>query len=424
MPDYKSFVFSLKESVNFLIQIIIPRQKKERIVFLFFFLVFVLMSIVAYYDNNFAVSRTNEIIGYDIGVWFHILSRKLALLPYFMAERHPYATMLLSPIIIIGSVLKDLSGDLGLHIIFIMLVFSAIMSLSLTVLYKYCVNLLKLSALRSFILTLLCSLFSQILLLSILPESYPISMLLLLLMVYMTTENILMKKKIPFGANVITQFILTGITITNFLKYVVAQFFQTGTIKKHLRLVFFSGIVCLITIILSIAITQLIAVNFMGEYWSEFNSFGFITRDNINLFQDPLCESIFFHDYSTFYFVEIGRIGETMIYNDIYPEYISLLFYSLIVLSVILNIRKKSVLLLLSFILVDVLIHVIFGFGYQEMHIYSLHWLFIFPLLIGWLYKTLKYEKVKMLLDVLLLTTIIGLGIHNIPRIYDFIINF
>ncbi len=74
----------------------------------------------------------------------------------------------------------------------------------------------------------------------------------------------------------------------------------------------------------------------------------------------------------------------------------------------------------MSFFAFDLLIHLVMGFGINEIYIMSPHWLFIISIVIGYLFKMLKGKK-HIGLRVLTLCITTFLFIHNIILIYSYL---
>ena len=68
---------------------------------------------------------------------------------------------------------------------------------------------------------------------------------------------------------------------------------------------------------------------------------------------------------------------------------ISLLF----IIGIVVGIRHKFFLLVLSWLGLDIVIHFVMGFGLNEMYIMACHWIFIIPIAIAYLMKTLTPGK-------------------------------
>lgn len=76
--------------------------------------------------------------------------------------------------------------------------------------------------------------------------------------------------------------------------------------------------------------------------------------------------------------------------------------------------------MLILFFGFDIFLHVIIGFGSGEAFLYGGHWVFLVPLFIGWLHKSITEKEKKILLYVISFL-FLSLIINNIIQITYFI---
>ena len=76
-------------------------------------------------------------------------------------------------------------------------------------------------------------------------------------------------------------------------------------------------------------------------------------------------------------------------FNYVIEAIISLLF----LISIVVGIRHKFFLMVLSWLGLDIVIHFVMGFGLNEMYIMACHWIFIIPIAIAYLMKSLTPGK-------------------------------
>jgi len=409
----RKFIQQLKEGFLPILDVLIPRSKDEKWIFWIFFFVFACFSVLFFrkYGNEFP---DWEIINYDL---YYIKDfHKLPPSPFGGGNRHPLFAVILFPLNIVVFITNLLYSDnLPLSHLVIYLFFNVITALSILIVYKYCVNLIRISNLQALCLCILFALFAHVLLLSFIPETFPLSMFGLLLVVYMITDSFLNQKKIPIITNIILFMYVTGITISNGLKCVFAQLVQYGDFKYKRNAILLSGILTFILIIVSFSAHYIVA----GDMdWGTKNSVSqYIFAGETDIISEMFFEPILFHHKHSLW----GYGEEKFEYNSFFPVIVNLILYAVIICALIVNLRKKVVLLYCSFFGVDLLIHLVCGFGIADVQVYCLHWLFLFPLLIGWLYKAICNEKVKTGLTVLLLLLSILLAVNNIPRILELI---
>jgi hypothetical protein len=403
----------IKEGFLPILDIMIPKGKYEKRIFGIFFFLFACFSVLFLhkYGNH---CPHEEILDYDIDYW-RACFWTIPTQPFQGGARHPLLMVIFFPLNCLVFGIRLLSGELFLHYYLIAFFFNAVTALSIMIIYKYCVNLIRISKVQALIVCLLFAFFAHILLLSFVAETFQLSMLGLLLVVYLTTDSFLNNKKIPIITNVILFVYVAGVTVSNGLKCVFAQLFQSGDFRYKRNSILLSGIITFVLILFSFFINSLVTeVNLTN---ARNSASGFTFAGQADIISEMFFEPVLFHQSHSFW----GKCHEIFAYNTIFPVIVNLILYAVIICAVLVNIRKKAVLLLLSFFGADVLIHLICGFGIDTLQVYSLHWLFIFPLLIGWLYKEINNSKMKTGLNVLILLLSISLAVNNIPRIIELI---
>jgi hypothetical protein len=234
----------------------------------------------------------------------------------------------------------------------------------------------------------------------------------LLLVVYLTTDSLLNHKKIPLITNILLFVYVSGVTLSNGLKCAIAQLFQKRKFKDKRNSILLSGLITSILIFFSFSVNYIVKTEVPDS-----NVLEFIFSGDVAIISEMFFEPILFHHNHSFW----GLGQEVFAYNTIFPTIVNLVLYAVILCAVLVNIRKRCVLLLLSFFGVDALIHIICGFGIADPYIYCLHWLFIFPLLIGWLYHEICNKRIKIGLNILLVLLIVSLAVNNIPRLVELI---
>ena len=401
-----------------ILDVITSKSKVEKWVFGVFFFIYACLGILFFLKYRFGFPD-RELLNYDVYLWMYKrFFRIQSLLPFYGGSRHPLLMLIISPLIISTYIIKLLSGELVLNMLFVILVHNVIVALSITITYKYIVNLIRISKTHAIVLCVLFALFAHVLLLSFVPETFQFAMLGLLLVVYLTTDSLLNQKKIPLITNIILFVYVSGVTVSNGAKCVIAQLFQKDTFKNKRKSVLLSGLITSVLIFLSFFVSYIASLCYFGECRMKDNTLLCIFSGQANIISEMFFEPILFHhNYSLW-----GYPGNVIFtYDTIFPIIINVILYSIIICAVLVNIRKKHVLLLLSFFGTDVLIHIICGFGIDGPYIYCLHWLFIFPLLTGWLYKEISNKIIKTGLNTLLILLSIALAVNNIPRIIELI---
>jgi hypothetical protein len=113
------------------------------------------------------------------------------------------------------------------------------------------------------------------------------------------------------------------------------------------------------------------------------------------------------------------------LFMDVYSSVVPYIFIGLIVLmmiwSIFKNYKNKLVWILVITFLFDVLVHCILKFGLHTSYIYGGHFVFVYPLLIGWLFYSYRDKSFALSLFYgLLLIITVYLGINNFYRMSEF----
>lgn len=103
------------------------------------------------------------------------------------------------------------------------------------------------------------------------------------------------------------------------------------------------------------------------------------------------------------------------------PYFIIGLLHILIVLSIVTNRRNRLVMILSVSFIIDIVIHCILQFGLKSAYIYGGHFIFIYPLLLGWLFYSLREKQLLFTFSFgIFLLVFVFTFANNICRIVDF----
>jgi len=405
--------------LRYIVEIIIPKGRDQKLVFYSFLVFYVLLSLLMYLKHGLMAWQTN-VLNYDVYMWIDRLSSIEYLAPYRAGLRHPLFTSLILPVTAIAIFLKAVSGKLAIHVLFFFLLYNFIAAFSNTIVYKYCSAILNIGKRSALLICLLFSLFAHNLVLSFLPETFPLAMLGLLVMIYLTSDSILNKKEIPLATNIILFSFISGVTITNSMKCAIAQLFQMGkSLRQRMEVVLKSGLICLGLCILSISIAYVIQIFLYGKWMMGDNTGEFISSiKGVDIFQVFFSEPLLFHHNYDFFTMEFVK---PLLYHGFIAKITVIAFYCLVLFTLLSNIKDKIILFLLSVFSIDVLIHFVFGFGIEDSYIYSQHWFFICPLAIAVAYRKIQNTKIKAGMDLLLIIFIITFAYNNLPLLVHFL---
>ena len=96
---------------------------------------------------------------------------------------------------------------------------------------------------------------------------------------------------------------------------------------------------------------------------------------------------------------------------------VTMFYLILILIAACINIRNKWVQLIVSYFCIDLIIHFVFRYGMNEAIIFGGHWLFIIPMLLGWLYVKIP-KKLYLAMDWILLGSIGVIATMNYMEIF------
>lgn len=305
-----------------------------------------------------------------------------------------------------------------------------IISLSLVQVYKYLKKIIKLPLFLSLLIVLFFSLFSTNVLLSFTPETYTYTLFLLVLFNYYTVIKFQKDGKIAGSALVLAGITIGGLTVTNIVKIFIPIAFEKGLFKSWKK---FGNAVFRVTLSVgAFVLLYLTRIDFKyqnilsksGEQYEKFSNvkstpiwdmiYSYFFGGNI------LFPSFFIrekHNMKGFYFKAI--------FMEVYSNPISYIFIGLILgfalWSYFKNFKNKLVQILMLSFLIDITIHCIFRFGLHTSYIYGGHYVFVYPLLFGWLFSA--YHNSPKILSFLTTTTAVltvYLLLNNYHRMIDF----
>jgi hypothetical protein len=136
--------------------------------------------------------------------------------------------------------------------------------------------------------------------------------------------------------------------------------------------------------------------------------------------------SILFPSFITRNYTSRTGFEYKALFMDVYSSWASYLFVALIALlliwSLISNYKNKLVLILGLSLLCDVVIHCVLKFGLHKSYIDGGHFIFVVPMLLGWLFYSQRGNpKTISGLWVVLIILFTYLGFNNIYRLTEFI---
>lgn len=415
----------LKSKFTGLLKLVFPSAWPELLLFLFFVLGYgILGSYIAYHYRIIFDNR----IPWD--AYFSFDNRAIVMTGGGF-ERHPLSNYFFDQLRWVASWVSD--GQYDGRFRMVLAWFSIVtVSLSLVQVYKYLRNIIELPVFLAVTIVLFFSFFSTNILLSFTPETYTYTLFLLVLFQYYSALMLKKDRKIPATALTLAGVTIGGLTITNIIKVYIPLLFERKLFWNWKKI----GNV-LFRVVLSVAIFLLLYLNRMnfelGRIFSkteqQYEKFsnpkftplwdmicswflggnmlfpGFVLRDYHNK-KGFEYKALFMDTYSSvFPYIFVGLIGILMLW------------------SYVKNFRNRWVQMVMISFFVDVLIHCVLKFGLHTSYIYGGHFIFVVPLILGWLFYAYRNStKMISIFYGILLIVMIYLLLNNISRMQEFFI--
>lgn len=303
-------------------------------------------------------------------------------------------------------------------------------SLSLVQIYKYLKNIIQIPQKISLLILFFFAFFSTNILLSFTPETYTYTLLFLVLFNYYAALKLKKEKKIPAAALALGVISIGGLTVTNIVKVYIPLLFEKHIWRSWRNLgnaayrLLFSLLAFILLFLYRIDFKYLHFLKKSGQQYEKFSS-AKITPvwDMIAswFFGGNILFSSFeirnYHSKKTFFFKAL--------FMEVYPSWLPYFFVLIMLLlvfwSYIKNFRNKFVQILMISFFVDILIHCILKFGLHTSYIYGGHFVFIYPLMFGWLFYAYKNApKTLVFLYVVISILLTYLLINNFYRMSEF----
>lgn len=414
---------NIKLKISDFYKTVFPSQWDEVLLFVFFLTVYGILG--SYIANNYRIIFDNR-IPWD--AYFSFDNRAI-LMTGGGFERHPLANYFFDQIRKIALWISG--GKLNVDFRLVLAWCSNLaISLSLIQVFKYLKNIIRLPLKISLLILIYFSLFSTNILLSFTPETYTFTLFFLILFNYYSALKLRKDQKISGIALGLSTLFVGGLTITNAVKVYIPVFFEKDLFKNWKKLLnaFIRSVVAIGVFVL----LYLYRLNF--NYHRIFEK----TGEQYEKFSNPkitplwdmiaswfmggnmLFSSFMIRDYHN------GKgFKYKALFMDVYSSWIPYVFVALVLclifFSYIKNFRNKLVQILMISFLVDVVIHCIFKFGVHTSYIYGGHFVFVFPLLLGWLFFAYKNRPV-MQSGLIILTSLLTLflAVNNWVRMNEF----
>lgn len=405
----KGFMNNLSNHSKSSLKTIILPQGCTEIIVLFVSLIYYGLIFLFYLQNKSELVLP-EMLGYDTSVHM-VLEHKLINLERLFSWdiRHPLINIMFLPPII-GDYLLSFIGYNYKWEIFT-LYSCMISSYSGLVLFK----ILMILSSKETALLLLCLFFSfaHSILLSIQIDSFVLSLLFLMFLLLLFLNNYY---NIYF--NNILFFAITGTTSTNVIKFILYIFIICKkNIQTSLRQILKSSILFILLFLFTIPdLLHRLFVQHLGLKYSllaQTLDYQGSSQGKLRLFFDNyISEPLLFHSQEKL--IYLSDTSHLQAYPSLFFYIPIIIIVGGVICSIITNNNKKVITLIVSFLCVDIFIHVILGYGITEGQIFCAHWFFFIPILLALLEGEKIIIKYRLVYRLIILFITIFFLYHNL----------
>lgn len=389
------------------------------------------------FTKNFRMS------GYDCWSWITVSGGRI----HFVTSRHPLYLTFLYPLYLLNDwLIQNVGYNFAVYFMAVIIVFSAFYA----VLFMYRVfrEVLELRRKDARLLTLLLFSFGHVLIPTMVPDHFVISLMLLSLTLYITGKKMKKGQLLTAWQSLVLTFFTAGMATSNGVKTLLAGLFTNG--KKVFTCKFISiGVVLPLFLLLGIQQSQYYLLEVpqqavvrhienealkknpqkvlehkkQRDEWQR-THLGQPVGDGVitklmdvstprvpTIVENFFGESIQLHQRSLLKDVSWERpifVEYNWSVNYIIEAFIVLLF----IVGIVFSYKQRFFKMLLSWFACDLTLHLILGFAVTEVYIMTSGWAFIIPISYGYLLKRLSMKWLKLMRVALIMLTIY-LWIYN-----------
>lgn len=422
-------------------------KKEERIPSLIALLVFVLLNGLFFYkySNLFLqahhvsywqlFAKTYHVSGFDAWSYIFMSNGKL----YFEIPRHPLFAVILYPFYLINKELIA-AGDTNYAMIFMAILLIVSAYYSFIFIYRVFREIIEVGKKDSLLLSAMLYSFGMVMVSMLVPDHFCWSLFLLTMTLYLAGKAMKEKKQLSAWTIGILSFLTGGVTLSNIAKTYLAAWFINGKkvfAWKNMVAMILPAILLVGTAYL--IYTEIREPQFHTDKKIEIKAHAKDTlqahKDSIHhawvlahtgepmkkegfwkwtdmstsrsdaLIHNMMGESIQLHDSYLLDDMCVNRptvVKYNYVFNYIIEGIVALLF----ILGIIVAVRHRFFLMALSWLALDICIHFVMGFGLNEMYIMACHWIFIIPISIAYLLKSLTPSRQTIVRGITLLLTL------------------
>ncbi|MGU3374387.1 DUF6080 domain-containing protein [Chryseobacterium sp. M5A1_1a] len=408
--------------INFL-RLVFPSSYTELAVFLFFITCYgILGSYIAIHYRIIFDSR----IPWDA---YFSFDNKSILMTGGSFERHPLSYYFFNWIREFSLFVSGGKMDMTFRLTLAWLS-NIIITLNVIQIFKYLKNIIRLPLIYSLLITFFFGIFSTNIILSFTPENFTYTLFLLSLYNYYAAIKLKKEEKTPTAALSLAAITIGGLTVTNIIKVFIPIFFEKNIFKdwKKLGNAILRGTIAIIIYIL----LYLNRIDF--KYQNIFSKTNQQYEKFSNVESMPTWDMImsFFFGGNILFPSFIISDKHNMkgfdfkgLYMDLYSSIFSYVFIAVLLIliswSYLKNFKNKWVQIIALSFFFDIFIHCIMRFGLHTSYIYGGHFVFAYPLLIGWLFYAYKSSpKITSFLTLTVSILFTYLILNNLFRMSEF----
>lgn len=415
---------NLKTRISNLFKLLFPATKQEAIVLLLFFL--------AYSTLAWFIASNYRIVYDDRIPWdgYFSFDNRAIVTTGGGFERHPLANYFFGWIQDFALLFSDGKKDEVFRIVLALL---SAFTISLTVvqILKYLKQIIGLPNKIIYPLLILFGFFTTNILLSFTPENYTYTLLFLCIFNFYVAKK-MKEDKMPSTLGIgVAAVAVGGLTITNIVKIYIPLIFEKGLFWNWRKIgsAFMKfGVSVIVFLLLFLYRLDFQFLNFINKTGEQYEKF---SKPKVTPIWDMVYSWFFggnllFPSFVVRDYHNKKGFDYKAIFMDTYSHWLPYLIVGLIVgfvlWSFIKNFKNALVQILFWSFAVDVIIHCILKFGLHTSYIYGGHFVFVYPLLIGWLFAAYKDSpKILNALYVLLLLVTSYVVVNNLLRFTEFV---
>ena len=407
------------------IKTVFPATKFETLLFLIFLSIYGALG--TYIALNYRIIFDNR-IPWD--AYFSFDNRAIVMTGGGF-ERHPLANYFFNWIREFALLFSDGKKDANFRLVLAWCSNFAV-SLSLIQVYKYLKNIIRLPKNISLLILSFFAFFTTNILLSFTPETYTYTLFFLVLFNYYAALKLKKEAIIPATALTLATISIGGLTVTNAVKVFISVLFEKNLFQNWKKFgnavlrVLMSIVIFVLLFLYRLDFDYMRFLNKSGEQYDKFS------KPKVTPLWDMISSWFFggnmlfpsfvirdYHNKKGFYYKAL--------FMDVYTSVIPYIFVAAVLIlvfwSYFKNFKNKLVQVLMISFLVDIVIHCILKFGLHTSYIYGGHFIFVVPLLIGWLFYSYKNSpKMLSFLFVTVCVLFFYLATNNLLRMEEFFV--